>query len=151
MRETMNKDNYFKTFFVKLDYKITRHELNSIRPDVVDPITKSIVASEDRVIMAKMKAIFHYEKMIEWAKKQNKKLLVIPIEMYNAIGEDWSSYYCSFCHLHNNDCINCVLGDGKNRDCHCCGGLWAKMNEAKNWGEWVKAANKVLKYIKKAW
>jgi len=94
----------------------------------------------------KQKALAHYDRMIEWAEKQPKKMHVYRDVMYMAICEDFSGHYCAYC--QNNESIACdeckLLSDDG-----CCGGLYRIMDKAQTWSTWVKRARKVREYIEK--
>lgn len=99
----------------------------------------------------KQKALAHYDRMIEWAKKQPKRGHVSKIKMFVEINETWESDYCIYCNSHKGGtCPQCKLYsipryDGR----HCCDGLWRIMNSAVCWPTWVKRARKVREYIEK--
>jgi len=108
----------------------------------------------------KKHAIAHYERMIEWAKKQNKS--ENPEEnpcyekMEKELGEDWYAEYCPYCqeykNLVNYYCCDCPLQEENpikpGTESNCCDGLWLDMSRAESWGEWIEKAKKVLQYIK---
>jgi hypothetical protein len=110
----------------------------------------------------KEKTIAHYKRMIEWAKTQPAKNPIKYQAMYRAIGEDWFSTSCLYCKEHSKSsdkqafpgifvtsCGDCELSGEQKLSSYCCDRLWMKLNAASNRKEWVKAAKKVLKYIKK--
>lgn len=93
-------------------------------------------------INALNKSIKHYEKMIAWAKKQNKKEISNENVMWKSIGEHWHSNSCSLCELFV--CSKCPFG----RKYGYCGKLknknkWIKLVTAHNWKEWIKGAKQV--------
>ena len=116
----------------------------------------------------KQKALAHYDRMIEWAKKQPKKNKCDRVNMYYHISETWSGSHCpycqkmsekdlncSYCRLHaDNDDDNCCCEgawmDMANAETYCCcDGAWMDMANAETWGTWVKRARKVREYIEK--
>lgn len=99
----------------------------------------------------KESGIAHYKRMINWARIRDKKEMTSYYGMSKGLGEVWQGHYCLYCSINLNGfrCNKCPL-QGKNGDSStCCDGLWVKMHKSMTWGEWVKNAKKVLKYIKK--
>ena len=99
----------------------------------------------------KKDAIKHYKRMIKWAKKQPPLEKQRGHKMLKEMGENWYSESCSYCKNYlippvPPGCWECV-GNGIPKI--CCHGLWNKMRHASTWGDWITAAKKVLKYIKK--
>jgi len=104
----------------------------------------------------KKDTIKHYKRMIKWVKKQSPDDSVNSNKMFREIGENWYSPSCSYCkkYLSSNDkpatteCWRCELRS-TSVPIRCCNGLWNYMEIACRWKEWILAAKKVLKYIKK--
>lgn len=93
----------------------------------------------------KLKALLHYDKMIEWAKKQNPGDKPEPDLMYSDIGEDWYGEHCPYCQKYSNDdCEGRCPLSGNNL---CCNGLWDKMNESETWEQWVGYAKEIWEYM----
>jgi hypothetical protein len=104
----------------------------------------------------KQKALAHYDRMIEWAEKQPKRVRVDEFSMFSDIGEGWDSDNCPYCDAHNAMCFGCEMNPLKTKattkiygSMFCCGALWSEMNESSTWGTWVKRARKVREYIEK--
>ena len=98
----------------------------------------------------KKKAIAHYDRMIEWAEKQDPKGKAINRKMQEAIGEEWFSDDCSFCqHYHVESIIGCDGCPLFKLQFGCCNGRWDKLSRSKMWKSWIKNAKSVRAYIKK--
>ena len=109
----------------------------------------------------KQKTIDHYNRMIEWVKKNidNPDFATSKPDYYNMkaeIKENWYSDYCPFCKKYHDDtkypeCTNCPLElverdtDGKYTS--CCGGLWDSMAVSKTWDEWIIYAERIVKLL----
>ena len=104
----------------------------------------------------KQKAIEHYERMIEYAKKyesQDAQLMIS--EMMDDIKECTGRRDCSYCIKNqfnilftNEACGKCKLNvKTKNDDFNCCNGLYLKMTESKTTKTWIARAEKVKQYI----
>ena len=91
------------------------------------------------------KTLIHYDKMIEWAKTQNKQACPSFVRMTFDIGESWGANYCPYCHKYSIlGCSNCPLDDKHG----CCNGLWETMDKSETWEEWIENAIIVRNYIK---
>lgn len=89
-------------------------------------------------------AIAHYDRMIEWAKKQPQRKIPDDCDMLCEIGENWFSNGCTYCLKYfDGSCDTCALQAKRG----CCNGLWESMNRSETWGTWVKRAEKVRQYI----
>lgn len=58
------------------------------------------------------KSVEHWERMVEWAEKQDEENPTYHSLMQNDIGEWWSGYDCSLCQKYDpfhddGSCINC--------------------------------------------
>lgn len=97
----------------------------------------------------KANALAHYDRMIAWASKQNKRRVPDTFKMRLAIGETASGYFCPYCIKYDSYCKKCPLftPNTDNVSDGCCNGLWRKMNDAKTWGLWLVYAKKVRAYI----
>jgi len=95
------------------------------------------------------KAIAHWERMIRWAKKQNKKEFPSLFSMSNDIKEAWKGKDCELCKQFQNKadgCSNCPLYK-KYNNCNTVHNLWFAVSFSRTWKEWVKNAKKFLKQI----
>ena len=106
------------------------------------------------------RSIRHWERMIKWAKKQKKSLLVSGYDnpdMETEIGEYWNAYYCNLCkafktkegdELCFNNKIYCPLAD-KYGECGVRGSEnnFLRVHNSKTWGQWVYNANIMLKQL----
>lgn len=105
----------------------------------------------------KEKSLAHYDRMIAWAEKQQKRGLVSGLDMEDAIGEEWSADYCPYCLSRKSMCFGCrlnpiqvaIITDETPSAYLCCSGLWYRMFESSTCGTWVKRARKVREYIEK--
>ena len=95
----------------------------------------------------KQEALAHYDRMIEWAKKQNQSIECRPGIMLEAISEQWYGPFCSYCQKYFGICSECELTRENVILFDCCNGLWRKMTKSLTWGEWVINAEAVRKYI----
>lgn len=93
----------------------------------------------------KKQAIAHYDRMIEWAKKQNPDKEQFASDMREELNETYDARSCSYCIANKFDCELCKLS-GINIGI-CCNGLFFKMCLALTWGEWIERAKEVKKYI----
>lgn len=113
---------------------------------------KNILDEEETKHRRKLRrsALRHYENMIMWVETQNLNEMPRRASMSLAIGEDWGAYNCMYC-SYFDCCIACVLyvPDERKFWDHCCGGLWAKLDESETWQEWLKHAGMVVKFIKR--
>lgn len=100
------------------------------------------------MFFTKFRAIRHYNRMIEWAEKQNPDFGPDCDIMYEEIGESWYSGSCTYCLKAVGCCKQCKLKGGSIQPT-CCNGLWRKMSSSCTWREWIEEAKKVREYIKK--
>lgn len=99
--------------------------------------------------ITKIKAIRHYNRMINWARTQPENDEPDPDFMFDVIGENWYSCSCSYCKKHSGKCSECKLSlPGALVAFSCCSFLWSKMSSSKTWGEWIKNAELVREYIR---
>ncbi len=97
------------------------------------------------------KSIAHWERMYKWVEKQKPDDIICAYKMVDAIGECWSGKHCPLCLEYfrfntedNGDCTRCPLfkaGHG------CEAGPWIDVNCAFTWGEWLEAAQKMIKTL----
>ena len=101
----------------------------------------------------KQKAVEHYERMIEWAKKseyEDSELMIY--KMLVDIKETTGSEDCSYCKKYDfknnytDACFKCELNNN-NLDYGCCNGLYIKMVQSKTRKTWIRYAKKVKQYI----
>lgn len=104
-----------------------------------------------------VKSAAHWQRMIDWAKTQDPSDLVNRYSMKNAIGEVWYADDCAHCeayHCEGNllkSWSRCPLNPFKffrKRYIRCCDGLWNEVNISWDWETWIRAAEKVLEYIR---
>jgi hypothetical protein len=89
----------------------------------------------------------HYDRMIEWAEKQDENGYVDIFKMRKEIGEDWGGLYCPLCIEFNLDsCHRCYFIKKYKRI--CCHLGWNDMYGSKTWGEWLVHAKKMRKIIR---
>ncbi len=107
-------------------------------------------------------ALAHYDRMIEWAKKQKKFNHPNDKVMLRRLGENWMGLFCVYCTTFSEpDCVhNCVhniygkcpLNSNSTNigrtPFDCCNQLWLQMSESETWEEWIINAELVKKYIK---
>ena len=96
-------------------------------------------------IPLKERSLTHFRLMIEWANKQPKNEYNQRHLMFKAVGVDWSRGDFDYCAKNRQTCETCPLGDDNNG---CCNGLWKDMQTSKTWGDWIKNAVEVVKFIK---
>ena len=81
----------------------------------------------------KQKALAHYDRMIEWAKKQPKKNKCDRVNMYYHISETWSGSHCPYRQKMSEKDLNCsycrLHADNDDENC-CCDGTWMDMANA---------------------
>ena len=101
----------------------------------------------------KQKTLWHYGKMIKWAKKQNPDERVSRGKMYSEISQNWSGRHCELCKKFGIqgplaiDCQGCPLfiaGHGCNEP----GSLWRRLNRLQSWGQWVIEAEALFCVLK---
>ena len=95
-------------------------------------------------------AIAHYNLMIEWAGEKDPDEMQSSYIMAQLLGETWYGESCAYCDEYwvedaEEPCENCPLYENDS----CCDGLWFMMGASATWKDWIVAAKKVLKYIKK--
>lgn len=98
---------------------------------------------------ATTKVIAHWERMIEWAGKQDKMGTVNSDVMFDEISETWFDEDCNFCELHIikiGSCKKCPIILKYKMQCGKVG--WEKANDSETWGEWTKNAKKFLIKLK---
>lgn len=98
-------------------------------------------------------AIEHYDRMIEWAKKQNQLSLCESSIMRDQLGEYYGSISCVFCCVfcekyEGRGCPKCPLYCKESGGNQCCDNLWKEMVESATWEEFIPAAEKVREYIR---
>ena len=91
------------------------------------------------------KTIEHYDRMIEWAGKQDGESPVARLLMHREIGESWSAGDCLFCKV-NTDCLDCFIAIKYNPSCE--GTSWYQMESAKNWSWWLVHAKAMREEIR---
>ena len=91
----------------------------------------------------KQEAIGHYDRMIAWAEKQDKKYTPTMTAMFTDIGETYRAEDCSFCQ-NFTFCAVCPLSINSS----CCGGNWIALLNTNNWEEWVVRAEIIKSIIK---
>ena len=95
-------------------------------------------------------SIEHWERMLEWAKKQDPSRHVHFIQMISEIGEDWYADSCPLCRRFRSDAhkkcpLEIVFG--------CCDNslsmnVWKDVSRAGCWGEWVDCAEIMVEQLK---
>ena len=96
----------------------------------------------------KQEALAHYDRMIEWAKKQDPRDFVDFVKMLFELGEAWGGEYCSYCFKYFQFAHHdCPLNTPTVKCHHCCNGLWSEMQNSLYWGDWVINAEAVREYI----
>jgi len=101
------------------------------------------------------KVLKHWDIMISWAEKQPKRKEVFQPEMINDTGHVWGASDCPWCERYGiNGCVGCPMETQYNpyhkRQMACDKAGYYKVGNTDTWGEWVKAAKKFRKKIKKA-
>ena len=106
----------------------------------------------------------HYGRMIEFAKTQNKHDRPDKAVMLLNIGEHWQANYCPYCKEFKtgekyHQCDKCPLNgymtkiymvSGLPTSAVHCFAPWEKLfRKSKTWQQWIKNAEKVIKYVDK--
>ncbi len=97
----------------------------------------------------------HWNKMIEWVKKQKMTGKPNSEKMYEQIGENWYGEYCPLCRQlrpdkNVSDCIyKCPLGKAfgvcsNNQSKN----YWSKIDKSRTWKTWLSNAIKLRRQIK---
>ncbi|RLC80938.1 MAG: hypothetical protein DRJ03_20790 [Chloroflexi bacterium] len=99
-------------------------------------------------IQATQQSIDHWERMIEWVKRQDPEGIPSYQRMELEIGEDWYSESCPLCQcfsLPDVPCKDCPLGDVFGF-CNNPAALnaWPNVRWSRTWGEWLEAADVML-------
>ncbi|KKL05768.1 hypothetical protein LCGC14_2602740 [marine sediment metagenome] len=96
------------------------------------------------------KVIAHWERMIEWAKKQPSNNNASILEMEDSINESWRGAYCNYCIKYHSsqseNCTKCPIMLKYNKKCEDIG--WAKAAFSKNWKQWIVNAGSFLEKLK---
>jgi hypothetical protein len=87
----------------------------------------------------------HYDRMIEWAEKQDSKDFISHRGMIEGTGQSWGAIYCSLCTEFAFSCNKCYFVKKHKSRCVSLG--WVDMNKSKTWGEWLVHAKKMRKII----
>lgn len=100
---------------------------------------------DESVIKAIEESIAHWNRMIEWAKKQPAETDKIrkPSEMLDAIGEVYYSGDCALCEIYQVNCSECQLSFIH----QCCNNKdspWNICVLSKTWGEFVFNAEQYM-------
>lgn len=94
------------------------------------------------------RAIDHYDRMINWAKKQDLDDVPDLSRMQYWLGEGWRWNSCSYCQVIGSHCLRCPLdSSGPSRFVNCCGDLWHEMASSYRWRTWIYWAGLVREYI----
>lgn len=100
--------------------------------------------SETDFNVLKKKTIIHYDRMIEWSKKQTSTNVVYGYVMLSEIQENWTSLYCPFCKVF--DCELCPITiNTKKRQCF--NTPWYDMDNSETREEWIKNAERMKQFI----
>lgn len=104
------------------------------------------------------KTIEHWERMIRWVKKRkNKKAEADEEIMERYLGEGWHSDDCDLCTYYirgkAGGCEKCILAERYGR-CHDANiganqNAWIDVANAATWEQWLAAAPKLLKQLKR--
>jgi hypothetical protein len=87
----------------------------------------------------------HYDRMIEWAEKQDENDIPSSGKMYKEIEEDWKGSNCPLCDYFY-ECEDCYI---QKKHGHCESTAWYDMHYySKTWGKWLVHAKKMRKIIK---
>jgi len=110
----------------------------------------------------KKEALAHYNRMIKWAKEQNKLDQPSSTLMLTMLEENWQGAFCKYCTTfreqnaafifnccEHNEYGICPLNiNTEKTSTYCCDGLWIKMAKSETWEEWIVNAKLVKNYIK---
>ena len=100
----------------------------------------------------KQEALAHYDRMIEWAKKQPPKDEPFVGRMLHDLGETYSAKFCVYCNEYKDECLDLCMGcplSLPESPLACCNGQYRKMCCSDTWAEWVENAKEVRRIIKK--
>ena len=96
------------------------------------------------------KSIKHWERMIEWVKKQPSTNRVNYGKMEKDIKEWWNSKDCSLCKKYyesSYDCEECPLTI-KYKKCTSFDSIYKKIDNSNTWAEWLKHAKIMLRQLR---
>jgi len=86
-------------------------------------------------------AIVHYERMIDFARKQPPTDIPTDFLMWEQMQEDWFSGSCPLCQAVDRKCQECILAKEympcSPEDERWSSSEWAKMHTSKTWEEWL--------------
>lgn len=108
---------------------------------------------KQKIMDIKQKTLKYCDRMIAWAKTQPLDDIIDRWKMKVFLGESWLSNDSPYCreNIYKNKCKLTSMYDNIYSFCEgedCCDGLWAEMDKAINWSDWIIAAKKVREYIK---
>lgn len=93
------------------------------------------------------KSIKHWERMIKWAKKQDKYARPLYSYMELEINESWYNGDCALCRFYKDYCYNCILST-EYVDCYDDDSIWRLISDSNTWKEWIANAKQFLKQLK---
>jgi len=96
-----------------------------------------------------LETIAHWDRMIDWAKKREKRWMVSRGDMCYDVGENWRGEHCPLCVKYKADyvCGKCPLLEKYGRCGYGRKNLWLKVHLSETWGTWVKNAEKFREQI----
>lgn len=86
-------------------------------------------------------SVMHWENMIQHAK-------MLPGDAKpdrTAMTNPWTGSHCALCQLVNSECDYCPLYEVRSQRCDENGSMWADVNSAKTWADWILYAE-ILHY-----
>lgn len=88
-------------------------------------------------------SIAHWERMIEWAKRQPPEKAVKYTEMAYCINEEPNESHCALCKYSLEFCNRCLV---LKYDTSCCllGSIYREAVSPDTWGEWAESAKLML-------
>ena len=92
-------------------------------------------------------SIKHWERMLQWAEKQDPNSGVSQHTMYNNINEAWFSSDCPLCGKYVIDgCVNCPL-EVLETQCNFTCSDWHQVDRSRTWREWTENAKVMIKTL----
>jgi len=110
------------------------------------------LATKGETLDAVDEVIAHWERMREYAGKQERTAIVNMDEMACDIGEDWLGDSCSLCELFVTEdafCVGCPL-DQIGENCNESHSIWGYVNDAATWGEWLARSEAMTDSLQEA-
>jgi hypothetical protein len=108
--------------------------------------------SEQDVVAILDECLEHYARMREYVAMQIPTEWTDHYQMRYAIKEGWYGDDCPACQAFgagSEDCGNCPLaGHGSVDRYRCCNGLWNKMDNSENWGDFLPAMDNMIAFIR---